>query len=316
MTSHLSVFLLALVVGIVSGKLVIPFLHKIKFGQSIREEGPESHHKKKGTPTMGGVIFFIIFIISTLIYGIEASDMWFLVLVSIAFGLVGFSDDYLIIKKKANEGLTVRFKFILLTLISLVSVFVYLEVLGYPSTLSFGRTSFMVDLGYGYYVFGLLLLTGTTNAVNITDGVDGLSSSVTAIASIFFIIYAWVYQLNDVLIFSIVLLAATLAFLFFNWYPAKVFMGDTGSLFLGGAVAALAMVTKTELLLPIVGMVYVIETLSVILQVFSFKVFGKRIIKMSPLHHHFELTGWSEEKIVLSFSAFGLLCLTIAILII
>ncbi len=313
---EIMVFLILSGIGIISGRFLIPFLRKIKFGQTIREEGPESHKTKTGTPTMGGVLFFFLFILGGIFFANDSKELWFMIIFSLVFGVIGFLDDYLIVVKKSNIGLTVKSKFLMLCFTSLGATYYYLNVMGHASSLNIESLGIFIDLGIFYYIFALILIVGTTNAVNITDGIDGLSTSVTIVASLFYLIYSFIYKINSVMLFSIFILASCFAFLFYNWYPAKVFMGDTGSLFLGGALAVAAMVTKTELLLPLVGGVYVIETLSVIAQVFSFKVFKKRIFKMSPIHHHFELSGWKEKKIVFVFSGTGLIFLIISLLLI
>lgn len=313
---ELMVFLILSGIGIISGKILIPFLRKLKFGQTIREEGPESHKAKTGTPTMGGLLFFVVFILGSIIFAPNNKEVWFMVIFSLAYGLIGFLDDYLIVVKKNNLGLTAKSKFLLLSIASILGTFYYLNVMGYSSNVGIQALGFSIDLGSFYYIFALLLLVGTTNAVNITDGVDGLSTTVTIVASLFFLVYSYIFKINSVMLFSIFILASCFAFLYYNWNPAKVFMGDTGSLFLGGTLAVAAMVTKTELLLPLVGGVYVLETLSVIAQVFSFKVFKKRIFKMSPIHHHFELSGWKEKKIVFVFSGTGAVFLIISLMLI
>lgn len=310
------VFLILTGIGIISGKFLIPFLKKLKFGQTIREEGLESHKSKTGTPTMGGMLFFFLFFLGGIIFGWGDKELWFMIIFSMAFGIIGFTDDYLIILKKSNLGLTARNKLILLCLTSLVGTYYYLNIMGHSSAIGIKVFGLSFELGIFYYIFALILIVGTTNAVNITDGVDGLGASVTIIASLFFLIYSYINNLKSVMLFTILILASCIAFLYYNRYPAKVFMGDTGSLFLGGALAAVAMVTKTELLLPLVGGVFVLETMSVIAQVFSFKVFKKRIFKMSPIHHHFELSGWQEKKIVFVFSGVGLIFLILSLILI
>lgn len=313
---EITILLLMTFFGLVAGKFLIPLLRKLKFGQTIREEGPEKHKEKTGTPTMGGLLFFFVFLLGGIIFAGKNHVFWFMTIFSLLFGLVGFIDDFLIIKLKSNEGLRPRHKFLLLLLIALGGAFYYLQILEYPSTIYLKALGFEWDMGILYYLFAVLMLTATTNAVNITDGLDGLAASLCLIAGIFFLITSKVYKLSQISLFVILLLASCLSFLFYNKYPAKVFMGDTGSLFLGGALASLAMFSKTEVILPILAGVFLIETLSVILQVASFKIRGKRIFKMSPLHHHFELSGWKEKKIVLVFNLFGLLFLLISLFLI
>ncbi len=310
------ILLLMTFLGLVAGKFLIPLLGKFKFGQTIREEGPEKHKKKTGTPTMGGLLFFFVFLLGGFLFAGKNHIFWFMTVFSLLFGMVGFIDDFLIIKLKSNEGLRPRNKFLLLLLIALAGTFYYLQVLGYPTTISFRPLGFEWDMGALYYLFAILMLTATTNAVNITDGLDGLAASLCLLAGIFFLVVSHIYNLSQITLFILLLLASCLSFLFYNKYPAKVFMGDTGSLFLGGALASLAMFSKTEIILPLLAGVFLIETLSVILQVLSFKLRGKRIFKMSPLHHHFELSGWRERKIVLVFNLAGLLFLILSLLLI
>jgi phospho-N-acetylmuramoyl-pentapeptide-transferase len=319
---ELFVLLILTGLGIIAGKFLIPFLHKLKFGQTVREEGPESHKTKTGTPTMGGILFFIMFLLggiifgSGLLFGAISKELWFMIVFSLVFGLIGFADDFLIILKKNNQGLNAKSKLLLIILAALSGTWFYLNVLNYSTVIGLEKFGFSVDLGYFYYVFAIILIAGTTNAVNLTDGIDGLSSSVTVVAALFYFIYGQISENYNVVVFTILLLSSCLAFLYYNWNPARVFMGDTGSLLLGGALAALAMTTKTEILLPLVGGVFVLETLSVIGQVFSYKMFKKRIFKMSPIHHHFELSGWKEKKIVVIFSGVGFIFLILSLILI
>ena len=309
-------------IGIVAGRILIPFLRKLKFGQTVREEGPESHKAKTGTPTMGGILFFIMFLIggiifgSGFIFGANGKEIWFMIFFSLVFGLIGFADDYLIILKKNNQGLNAKSKLLLIIFAALSGTWFYLNVLGYSTVIGINKFGFFIDLGTFYYFFAVLLIAGTTNAVNLTDGIDGLSTSISVVATLFYYIYAHSTNHYSVVVFCIFLFSSSFAFLYYNWNPAKVFMGDTGSLFLGGALAAMAMITKTEILLPLVGGVFVLETLSVIGQVFSYKMFKKRIFKMSPIHHHFELSGWREKKIVLIFSGTGFIFLILSLMLI
>lgn len=310
------VFLILTGIGVLSGKFLIPFLRRLKFGQTVREEGPESHKAKTGTPTMGGLLFFLLFIIGGLLFAGKNQEVWFMIVFSLSFGIIGFIDDYLIILKKSNEGLSAKSKFLLLCITALAGTYYYLNFLNYSEAVYFAPLGFAFESKVFYYAFAVLLIVGTTNAVNITDGIDGLSTSVTITASLFYLIYSYINQQTNVLLFIIILLSSCFAFLFYNWNPAKVFMGDTGSLLLGGALASAAMLTKTELLLPLVGGVFVLETLSVIFQVFSYKMFKKRIFKMSPIHHHFELSGWKEKKIVFVFSGAGFIFLILSLFLI
>ncbi|MGP4059719.1 phospho-N-acetylmuramoyl-pentapeptide-transferase [Halobacillus litoralis] len=298
---------------VVISPMIIPFLRRLKFGQSIREDGPESHQKKSGTPTMGGVMIIISVLATTLIASYlfnpdTGSIQLFLVLfVLFGYGLLGFLDDYIKVALKRNLGLTSKQKMLGQIVIALVVYFI-LRQTDFPTYISIPGTSFDLELGWGYALLILFMLVGASNAVNLTDGLDGLLAGTAAIAFGAFGILAWTGQMNvEVTIFSLAIVGALLGFLVFNAHPAKVFMGDTGSLALGGAIAIIAILTKMELILVIIGGVFVLETLSVIIQVISFKTTGKRVFKMSPLHHHYELKGWSEWRVVTTFWSVGLI---------
>ena len=295
--SVLSAFLLS----IIQGPLVIPMLHKLKFGQNIREEGPRSHLKKAGTPTMGGIIFMVSTIITMLIIVRHTSNEVMIALYCfIAFGLIGLIDDLLKIKHKKNEGLASKQKMLLLVIVA--------GLIGYYSSLKIGTDIMLpfwnksIDLGAWYVPCIIVYFAATTNSVNLTDGVDGLATSVTIIVMTFFALVSNMMGHATLAIFCAALAGALLGFLKFNAHKAQIFMGDMGSLALGGAVAAVGMILKSPILVAIVGGVYVLEALSVIIQVSVFKATGKRVFKMSPIHHHFELNGWHETKIVAIFS--------------
>lgn len=295
--------LVSFLVVAVSGPFIIPMLKKFKFGQNIRNEGPKSHLAKNGTPTMGGVMILLAIIVGTVVFSKFTTSVVIALLLTLGHAGIGFIDDYIKVVKKRSLGLTAKQKLILQILIAAC----YLGYMTFNALLDTSvvipATHIAFDLGWVYYVFAFLLLLGATNAVNLTDGLDGLASSVTIpVMFIYSVIAYWTGDLS-LAYFGISVVGSCLGFLLFNKYPAKVFMGDTGSLALGGAVAAMALLTKTELLLVIIGGVYVMEALSVILQVGSFKLrHGKKIFKMSPIHHHFELSGWSEIKIVIIFT--------------
>lgn len=302
------------------GILFIPYLKKLKFGQSIREEGPESHYKKSGTPTMGGIIIVLSIVLTFTAIGFlhpEFSfnfEYWLLLFVLLGFGLLGFLDDFIKIMFKRNLGLTSRQKFIGQLVISIV-FYLIIKVQGVSTAIQFPGTDFSLELGWFYGVLVVVMLVGASNAVNLTDGLDGLLAGTASIAfGAFAFIISSTSMNNVLLIFSLSVVGALIGFLLFNAHPAQVFMGDTGSLALGAALAGLAILSKFEVLLVIVGAVFVIETLSVILQVLSFKLTGKRIFKMSPIHHHFELSGWSEWKVVLVFWSTGAVFALIGIL--
>lgn len=295
------------VLAVLIGPLFIPLLRRLKFGQQIREEGPQSHQKKTGTPTMGGIIILVALTLAFLKFADEGPEYWALIVACLGFGLVGFLDDYIKIIFKRNLGLTAKQKLVGQLLFSIVFC-VMLYKMDHSTALSFPGAEWSLELGWGYYALVVIMFFASSNAVNFTDGLDGLLSGTSAIAFGAFAIIAVEATQPQAAVFCAATVGAVLGFLVFNAHPAKIFMGDTGSLGLGGGIAAVAILTKTELLLLVIGGVFVVEMLSVILQVASFKLRnGKRIFKMSPIHHHFELTGWSEWRIVSTFWFVGLL---------
>ncbi len=302
--------IVAFLITVLLSPMFIPVLHKLKFGQSIREEGPKWHQKKSGTPTMGGIVFISSIVITTLFMGYRYDqlnvEIYLLLFVLLAYGMLGFLDDFIKIIKKRNLGLTSGQKMLGQILIALVFYGIY-RVSGFPTTIAIPFIDVSLDLGWFYFLFVVFWLVGFSNAVNLTDGLDGLLSGTAAISFGAYAIIAWSQEQFAIAIFTIAVVGAVLGFLVFNAHPAKVFMGDTGSLALGASIAAISILTHQELLLILIGGIFVIETLSVILQVISFKTTGKRIFRMSPLHHHYEMVGWSEWKIVVSFWAVGLL---------
>ncbi|MBE4908822.1 phospho-N-acetylmuramoyl-pentapeptide-transferase [Bacillus luteolus] len=296
--------------------LFIPFLRRLKFGQSIREEGPKSHQKKSGTPTMGGIVILLSIVVTTLVMTGKFSEptvtTFLLLFVTLGYGLLGFLDDFIKVVMKRNLGLTSKQKLAGQIIIAIIFYFIANKN-GFSTVVEIPGLNFGFDLGWTYVFFIIFWLVGFSNAVNLTDGLDGLVSGTAAIAFGAFAVLAWNQSEFEIAIFSVAIVGAVLGFLVFNAHPAKVFMGDTGSLALGGAIATIAILTKLEILLIIVGGVFVLETLSVILQVISFKTTGKRIFKMSPLHHHYELVGWSEWRVVVTFWTVGLLFAMLAI---
>ncbi len=309
--------LVALSVTILIGYRAIPILHRMKFGQTIREEGPASHMQKAGTPTMGGLIFFFSITLTTIIlsvvYGMWTPTIGILLLVFVGYALIGFLDDFIIVVMKRNLGLTSIQKLIGQIVVGIIAYFL-LQMTDYSTTLTIPFTSLSIDLGIFYVLFLVFWLVGFSNAVNLTDGLDGLVAGSTVISFGAFALLAFFVERLDVAFFAIIVVGAMLGFLYFNRKPAKVFMGDTGSLALGGLLAMISIVLDMELLLLFIGIVYVAETLSVMIQVTSFKLTGRRIFKMSPLHHHFELSGWSERKVVYVFWAVGLIVTSIVVL--
>ena len=295
--------LLAFAVNIILCPLLIPVLKRVKFGQHVRDDGPQSHLKKTGTPTMGGIIILLSFILGSVLFLQDNVTGLLVVFITLAFGLVGFIDDYIKVVKKRSLGFRALPKFLL----QLVAAVVFLVLLTHLTEGDYHYfiipfTYYRLDLGIFFIPITLFIILGTVNGVNLTDGLDGLASGVTVLVVTFFVFAAYGLQHNDILPIAGSAAGSLLGFLLFNTYPARVFMGDTGSLALGGFIAAVAVVLQMPLFLVIVGLVYVIETASVILQVLYFKATGgKRIFKMAPLHHHFELLGMPEAKVVAIF---------------
>ena len=289
------------------GRLLLPVLHALKAGQSIREIGPTWHNNKAGTPMMGGLMFIFASILVLLIHAffMENYAVFFVLGLALCFGFVGFLDDFAKLKKKQNEGLTSIQKALLQMAVSALFLYAMYKS-GSMSTdlyIPFLNVSFALH-PIVYIFFAMFVMVGCVNAVNLTDGVDGLCGSVTIPVMVFFTAAAAAMGKFDLALLPASLVGGLVAYLFYNWHPAKVFMGDTGSLFLGGAVCAMAFALDMPLILILVGFVYICETLSVILQVGYFKLtHGKRLFKMSPIHHHFEMCGWKEEKICLIFTA-------------
>lgn len=313
--------LVSFVISALAGKLLIPVLRRMKAGQSIKEDGPTWHMSKQGTPTMGGLMFIVGIAAAIVLIGwsdIVRGDFRavFVFCFALVFGFIGYLDDYEKVKKRENTGLTAGPKF-LLQLAAAIAFTVLLRHFGYLAPhlyVPFFNVTF--ELSWPVYMaFAAFVMVATVNAVNITDGVDGLSSSVTLPVAAFFSGAAWYWGTADLGVFTGALFGGLAAFLLYNHYPAKVFMGDTGSLFLGGAVCGLAFSFDMPLVLIPVGIVYIAETLSDIIQVAYFKAtHGRRIFRMAPLHHHFEMGGWSENKVVAVFSAVSLLACAAAFL--
>jgi len=314
--------LTALVISFILGPWLIDRMRQIKLGQFIREEGPKSHQQKAGTPTMGGILINVAILIPTVLWAdILNPYIWIILFVTFAYGAIGFVDDYRKLVKKRNLGLTAKEKFSMQIGVALAAglAIAYLPTIhnNYSTVLTFPfLKSVQIDLGWAYIAFIILVIVGASNAVNLTDGLDGLAIGSTLIAAVTYTILtyaagnfrvadylriAWVPQTGELAVFCGSMVGASLGFLWFNAYPAEIFMGDVGSLALGGAIGCLAVMIKQEILLLFVGGLFVIEAASVILQVASFKLTGRRIFKMSPIHHHFELSGWRETKVVVRF---------------
>ena len=289
------------------GPILIPELHKLKFGQSIREEGPKSHQAKSGTPTMGGIMIILAIVLATVAAAPLTPAILLALFITLGHFVLGFLDDYIKVVKKRNLGLKAKQKMLGQIIIAIVTMIVGTRVLGIDTSIWIPVANINIDIGAGYYFLVLFVLVGTSNAVNLTDGLDGLASGTVAIASGAYALVCYLTGHFDLALFCVAMMMACVAFLRFNAHPAKVFMGDTGSLALGGAIAAVGILTHTEILLAVIGFVFVCEALSVIIQFISFKTTGKRVFRMSPIHHHFELGGWKETKVVFVFWMVGLL---------
>ncbi|WNS43827.1 phospho-N-acetylmuramoyl-pentapeptide-transferase [Paenibacillus sp. MMS20-IR301] len=304
------------ILAVIAAPLIIPLLRRMKFGQQVRDDGPQTHLKKAGTPTMGGIIIMVAFTLSFLKFSVINSDFYVLLVGTLGYGLIGFLDDYIKIVFKRSLGLTARQKLLGQLLVG-IALSTLLISAGHSTSISIPGTSVNFDWGvWFYYPFIVLMMMAVTNAVNFTDGVDGLLSGVSAIALAAFAVVAMQATSIAAGVCAAAMIGAVLGFLVFNAHPAKVFMGDFGSFGIGGAIGAIAIVTKTELLFVVIGGVFVIEMLSVIIQVASFKTRGKRIFRMSPIHHHFELGGWSEWRVVVSFWAVSLVLAAVGLYII
>ena len=317
LATTVTILVTSFILTVILAPIGIPMLRRLKFGQSIREEGPQSHMKKAGTPTMGGIIFLLSIITTTVACGllldVFTTHTVVLLLVFIGFGIIGFLDDGIKVIFKRNLGLTSLQKLIGQIVIA-IAAFLLLRLGTFDTAITIPFTEWQLDLGMLYVAFLIFWLVGFSNAVNLTDGLDGLVAGTASIAFAAFGVLALFNEQADIALFAFAVTGALLGFLIFNANPAKVFMGDTGSLALGGALAMTSVLVNQELLLLLIGLVFVIETLSVILQVGSFKLRKKRIFKMSPIHHHFELSGWSEWKVVLVFWSTGLVMALIAVL--
>ena len=316
---YLISFLVAFAASALIGRFLIPWLHALKAGQSIKEIGPVWHMAKQGTPTMGGIMFIAGIFIAILVTGWQDFSQGrfgalFVFLFALVFGVIGFLDDFMKVKYHKNEGLTAPQKF-LLQLAAAIVFTVLLRYTGYLTPdlyIPFFNVSFQLPWAV-YMVFAAFVIVATVNAVNLTDGVDGLATGVTLPVALFFLAVSLMWKITDLSIFAAALVGGLCAFLIYNFHPAKVFMGDTGSLFLGGTVCGLAFALDIPLIIILVGIIYLLETLSDIIQVTYFKLtHGKRIFRMAPLHHHFEMGGWSEEKLFTVFTLVTLVCCVLA----
>ena len=305
---YLLAFGCSLVLTLLVMPKLIPFLHKIKFGQSVRKEGPKSHMAKTGTPTMGGIVFVLVPILVMAILNYKAfltPEMLIVVFAYLGYALIGFIDDFLIVVKKNNDGLKPSMKFLMQSVLAVIFYFPYTQIA--KTTIQIPVLHMTLELGFLYFILIFFMFTCESNAVNLTDGLDGLCAGTSLIAIAPFVIFALLQKINDLAMFLLAVSGALLGYLRFNIHPAKIFMGDTGSLAIGGLLAASAMILKQEILLVLIGGVFVMELLSVVIQVTSFKATGKRVFRMSPLHHHFELGGMKETNVVLMFWCIGLI---------
>ena len=296
----------ALAIVLFSGVYFLPLLHRLKYGQSIREEGPASHQQKSGTPTMGGVMIVLAVTAATLLFAPLTVTTLLALFIFLGHFLLGFADDYIKVVKKRNLGLRAYQKLLGQLGIALVTILIGRHLLGHDMSVWVPVLGTSLDIGAWYYVLVVFVLVGTSNAVNLTDGLDGLAAGTVAVAALFYAVLLYGTD-SSLMAFSAAIIGACVGFLWYNHHPARIFMGDTGSLALGGALAGIAILSRTEALLPIVGIIFVCEALSVILQVASFKTRGKRIFRMSPIHHHFELGGWRETRVVYTFWGIGAL---------
>jgi phospho-N-acetylmuramoyl-pentapeptide-transferase len=297
----LSATLVALVIGMVAGPRFIRWLGRRGIGQNVRECGPESHTAKQGTPTMGGALILVAAVIPYAIFATKTVPSLVVLILAVGSGLIGFADDLLKQWRQRSLGLNAKAKLLLQVPLCAVALFLAVRYGGLDTRLSVPFMRAGLDIGWAYYLFAFLLIAGFSHAVNLTDGLDGLASGTGGIALFAYAGIAFLQGGNDLATFAACLTGACVGFLWYNSHPAAVFMGDTGSLAIGAAIAGMAIMTGMELLLFLVGFLFVVEALSVMIQVFSFRVFHRRVFLMAPIHHHFELKGWSETKIIVRF---------------
>jgi len=319
---QINILLLSFAITVVLGLIIVPILRKLKVGQIERSDGPESHLKKQGTPTMGGIIIMLGIIIVTvgayIYYKLRnpelAQNLLPILGLTIGFGIIGFIDDFKKLVLKNTKGLSPSLKMLGLLIISVIYVLYLINGLNLGTEMYVPILKQYVNLPIYFYIpFAIVVILGTTNAVNLTDGIDGLSSSVCTIIITCLTIIATMFEIKEIVVFGAVVIGAVLGFLMFNIHPAKVFMGDTGSLFLGGVISGIALYLKMPLILLVIAIIPVIETLSVIIQVAYFKKTGKRVFKMAPIHHHLELSGWKENQVVMLFSVITLVASVIGL---
>ncbi|WP_084389109.1 phospho-N-acetylmuramoyl-pentapeptide-transferase [Fusibacter sp. 3D3] len=296
---YIAFFICSLAAALLLGPVIIPQLTKLKFGQAIRAEGPKSHLSKGGTPTIGGLIFITAFLVPICFFLMQSYEVIYVLTGMFGFGMIGFLDDYIKVVRKHNLGLRAKQKISLQLLMSLLLAIMALK---FGTVINIPVLGYALDLGILFIPFMLFYFIAVDNAVNLTDGLDGLAASVTTIVMFFYAYFAYIQDMPQMVMLALAMAGALIGYLKFNWHPAQVFMGDTGSLALGGIVAAMAVVLKLPLWVPLIGLIYVIEALSVVIQVGVYKKTKKRVFRMAPIHHHFELLGYTEKKIVLTFS--------------
>lgn len=315
----------AAILLLATGPVFIPLLRRLKFGQTIRSDGPQRHLAKAGTPTMGGIMFLPAFLIAIFVFGDRSPALLILLFSFIGFGLIGCLDDGIKIVLRRSLGLRAWQKLVGQFAVILIVLFIAVNLMGRGTEIIIPLTDFKLELGWGYYILMAFFLVYMVNAVNLTDGLDGLASGVSFLVFLGYMLISLAAIKNppivgidylDLAVGAGAMAGVCLGFLFYNRYPAKVFMGDTGAFAIGGAVVALAVLSKTEIVLIVLGGVYMIEALSVVLQVFSFRVFGKRIFKMSPLHHHYEMKGWTEKKVVYVFWTVAAICVILGLVLV
>lgn len=312
---YIIAFIGSLLVTLLVMPILIPFLHKIKFGQVEREEGLASHKAKGGTPTMGGIVFVLVPAAVSLLLqpnSLQNTEMMIVILAYLGYALIGFIDDFIIVVRKNNEGLKPSYKFALQSILAILFYFVYQSIA--ETTLYIPILHLTWEMGILYFLLIFIMFTAESNAVNFTDGLDGLCAGTSLIALFPYIVFALLQEKYELAIFMLAVSGSLLGYLKFNVHPAKIFMGDTGSLALGGLLAACAMILKQELLLVVIGGVFLAEMLSVVIQVIHFKRTKKRIFKMAPLHHHFEMCGFKETQVVIMFWGVGLVCAVLGLI--
>ncbi len=312
---YIIAFIGSLLVTLLVMPILIPFLHKIKFGQVEREEGLASHKAKGGTPTMGGIVFVLVPAAVSLLLqpnSLQNTEMMIVILAYLGYALIGFIDDFIIVVRKNNEGLKPSYKFALQSILAILFYFVYQSIA--ETTLYIPILHLTWEMGILYFLLIFIMFTAESNAVNFTDGLDGLCAGTSLIALFPYIVFALLQEKYELAIFMLAVSGSLLGYLKFNVHPAKIFMGDTGSLALGGLLAACAMILKQELLLVVIGGVFLADMLSVVIQVIHFKRTKKRIFKMAPLHHHFEMSGFKETQVVIMFWGVGLVCAVLGLI--